>query len=60
MRRRPATLVFAAVLVSLAACASPTAPTPAKRVTAPVSRDVVPSDTPTDTTARSGYNSTGG
>jgi hypothetical protein len=43
MRRvlRPATLVFAAVLVSLAACSSPTAPAPAtvKIPTAPATRD---------------------
>ena len=55
MRRvlRPATFVFAAVLVSLAACSSPTAPAHVKSVV-PAAHDSA-TDTPTDTTNRSGY-----
>jgi hypothetical protein len=41
MRRalRPATFVLAAVLVSLAACSSPTAPAPVKKQVAPARMD---------------------
>jgi hypothetical protein len=55
MRRvlRPATLVLAAVLVSLAACSSPTAPASVKKFAAPAAKDAT--DTPTDTTKRSGF-----
>jgi hypothetical protein len=49
---RPATLVLAAVLVSLAACSSPTAPAPLKAQAAV--KDAV-TDAPVDTTGRSGY-----
>ena len=59
MRRalRPATFVFAAVLVSLAACSSPTAPAPVQSV-APATHDVIA--VPPDTTNKSGYTLPGG
>lgn len=55
MRRalRPATFVFAAVLVSLAACSSPTAPapSPANQIGAAAAHDVIAAP---DTTNKSG------
>jgi hypothetical protein len=58
MRRvlRPATLVVAVVLVSLAACSSPTAPAPVQKQAAPaLTDDVTTPTTATDTTSKSGY-----
>jgi hypothetical protein len=52
---RPATLALAAVLVSLAACSSPTAPAPMKTQAAPAVKDLVTDAPPVDSTGRSGY-----